>query len=124
MNNKIASKEIDYVKDNTNSDLNKIEFFEKDFELVGEENLLTHERIYVSQSYFKDVISRLKKNKGAVIGLFFIILIVAMSIIGIYLNGNTYDSQIIEHQNLAPRVQVIENIGILDGSETIQYSSR
>lgn len=123
MNNKITSKEIDYVKDNTTSDLNKIKFFENDFELIGEENLLTHEKIYVSQSYFKDVISRLKKNKGAVIGLFFIILIVAMSIIGIYLNGNTYDSQIIEHQNLAPRVQGIENIGILDGSETIQYSS-
>ena len=29
MNNKKATKEIDYVKDNTNSDLNKIEFFEK-----------------------------------------------------------------------------------------------
>lgn len=103
--------------------LNNVEFLENDFELIGTENLLHNEKVYVSQSYFKDVLNRLKRNRGAIIGLICIILIVFMSIIGIHLNENTYDSQIISHQNLAPRVPVIEKLGILDGSEKINTST-
>lgn len=104
-------------------ELNNIEFLENDFELIGEENLLQNEKIYVSQSYFKDVMGRLKKNKGAIIGLVCIIIIAFMSIVGIHLNENTYESQIITHQNLAPRVQGIEKIGVFDGSETMNTST-
>ena len=94
-------------------ELNNVEFLENDFELVGIENLLHNEKVYVSQSYFKDVLDRLKRNRGAIIGLICIILIVFMSMIGIHLNENTYDSQIISHQNLAPRVPVIEKLCIM-----------
>jgi oligopeptide transport system permease protein len=100
-----------------------VEFLEKDFELVGEENLSHVDKIYASQSYWKDVFNRFKKNKGAIVGLICILLITSMAIIGVGLNEHTYESQIISHQNLAPRVPTIENLGILDGSETMNTST-
>lgn len=99
-----------------------IEFLENDFELVGEENLTNVDRIYASQSYWKDVLSRLKKNKGAILGLICIILITFMAVVGVWMNGHTYDSQTIAHQNLAPRIPLIENIGIFDGGEKMNTS--
>jgi oligopeptide transport system permease protein len=100
-----------------------IEFLDKDFELVGEENLSHVDKIYASQSYWKDVFNRFKKNKGAIIGLICIILISSMAVIGVGLNEHTYDSQIISHQNLAPRVPGIEKLGIFDGSEKLNAST-
>lgn len=99
-----------------------IEFLPNDFELVGEENISHIDKSYASQPYFKDVLNRFVKNKGAVIGLVFIILITLMAIIGVSLNGHTYDSQIISQQNLAPRVPALESLGIFDGSETMNTS--
>lgn len=105
-------------------DLNyeNIEFLEDDFEFVGEDNLAYDNTIYANHSYWKDVLGRLKKNKGAIVGLICIILITFMAIIGVGINGHTYDSQTIAHQNLAPRIPVIENIGIFDGGETMNTS--
>jgi oligopeptide transport system permease protein len=100
-----------------------VEFLPKDFELVGEENLSHVDKIYASQSYWKDVLNRFKKNKGAIIGLVCIVLITFMAVIGIWLNGHTYDSQIIQHQNLAPRIPVLEKLGILNGSESMNTST-
>ena len=107
------SKELSYEN---------IEFLENDFELVGKENLENETILYANQSYWKDVFGRLRKNKGAIIGLICIILITFMAIVGVSLNGHKYDSQTIAHQNLAPRIPVIENIGIFDGGETINTS--
>lgn len=99
------------------------EFLDNDFELVGTNNLLQNDIVYIGNSYWKDVLGRLTKNKGAVIGLICIVLISIMAIVGVNLNGNTYDSQIISHQNLAPRVPGLEKLGILDGSEKVKVSS-
>ena len=100
----------------------ELEFLPNDFELVGEENISHIDKSYASQPYFKDVLNRFVKNKGAVIGLVFIILITLMAIIGVSLNGHTYESQIISQQNLAPRVPGLESLGIFDGSETMNTS--
>jgi oligopeptide transport system permease protein len=100
-----------------------IEFLDKDFELVGEENLSLVDKVYASQSYWKDVLNRFKKNKGAIIGVVFIVLITVMAVIGVGLNGHTYASQTISHQNLAPRIPGIEKLGIFDGSETMNTST-
>lgn len=100
-----------------------IEFLANDFELVGEENLSHVDKIYANQSYWKDVTNRFKKNKGAIIGLVCIVLITFMAIVGVGINGHTYDSQIIANQNLAPRVPGLEKLGILDGSETMNTSA-
>lgn len=100
----------------------ELEFLPNDFELVGEENISHIDKSYASQPYFKDVLNRFVKNKGAVIGLVFIILITLMAVIGVSLNGHTYESQIISQQNLAPRVPGLESLGVFDGSETMNTS--
>ncbi|MCM0647335.1 ABC transporter permease [Clostridium swellfunianum] len=102
---------------------NNIEFLEKDFELVGEENLSLLDKVYASQSYWKDVFNRFKKNKGAIFGLVCIVLITLMAVIGVGLNGHTYASQTITHQNLAPRIPAVEKLGIFDGSESLSTST-
>ena len=107
------SKEINY---------DNLEFLENDFEFIGSDKLAYDETIYANQSYWKDVLGRLKKNKGAIVGLIFIILITFMAIVGVGLNEHTYESQIIAHQNLAPRIPFIESIGIFDGGEKMHTS--
>lgn len=102
---------------------NNIEFLEKDFELVGEENLSLLDKVYASQSYWKDVFNRFKKNKGAIFGLVCIVLITLMAVIGVGLNGHTYASQTITHQNLAPRIPAVEKLKIFDGSESLSTST-
>jgi oligopeptide transport system permease protein len=100
-----------------------IDFLENDFELVGEDNLTHVDKNYASQPYWKDVLNRFKKNKGAMIGLVCIILITFIAIIGVGLNGHTYDSQIITQQNLAPRIPGLEKLGIFNGSESMNTST-
>lgn len=104
-------------------ELNNIEFNELDFQRVGEDQISTIDKVYASQSYWKDVSQRFRKNKGAVLGLICIIVIAFMAIIGIHLTGNAFDAQIISHQNLAPRIPGIEKLGIFDGSETLNTST-
>lgn len=100
-----------------------VEFLPNDFELVGEENLAHVDKSFASQPYWKDVINRFRKNKGAMIGLVCIVLITLAAIFGVGLNGHTYDSQIISQQNLAPRIPVVEKLGVFDGSEKLQTST-
>ena len=96
-----------------------------DFELVREDQSDFVDEAYAKESYWRDILSRFVKNKGAVIGLFFIFLIILMAVVGPGMNKHTYDSQIIQHQNLAPRIRAIEslNIGIFDGSEKMSTST-
>ncbi|BCJ92523.1 peptide ABC transporter permease [Anaerocolumna cellulosilytica] len=98
-------------------------FSPEDFEFVPKDNLLPPEEIYNTQSYFKDIRKRFTANKGAVAGGISILLILLLAIIGPMLSGHTYYSQNITHQNLAPRIKLLEGIGIFDGSETITTST-
>jgi oligopeptide transport system permease protein len=101
------------------------EFAPDDFLLVGDAKDAYVDENYMKQSYWKDILSRFAKNKGAIAGLLVIFLIVIMAVIGPGLNDYTYDGQIIQHQNLAPRVKVFERlgIGIFDGAETMNTST-
>ncbi|HBP24995.1 MAG TPA: peptide ABC transporter permease [Oribacterium sp.] len=78
---------------------------------------------FASQSFWKDVIIRFKHKKSAVIGLIFVILITLMAIIGPSLSGYSYSAQNLKEKNLAPRMQVIENLGIMDGSEKMKTTT-
>ncbi|MBS7526890.1 ABC transporter permease [Fusibacter paucivorans] len=98
-------------------------FLENDFEFVSQENRTHIDETYMSQSYWKDVSKRFFRNRGAVIGLICIILIVFMAIVGLDLNEYTFDEQTITHQNLPPRIPGVENLGIFDGSETMNTST-
>ncbi len=100
----------------------EIEFLPDDFDLVGSDKVSQVDETYASQSYWHDIINRFTKNKGAITGLIFILLIILMAIIGPNLSGRTYYDQNITHQNLAPRVQGLEKTGFMDGSEKMHTS--
>ncbi len=101
--------------------LKGIEFQEDDFEFqhINEDLIDTN---FASQSFWRDAFVRFKKNKGAVISFFCILLIILLAIVGPHVTSYTYATQDIKNQNLAPRVPGLEKLGILDGSETVKVS--
>lgn len=106
------------------TDLNReITFTDQDFEFLHKESISKADQNYSSQSYWKDVLSRFLRNKGAVASLIGIVLIVLLAIFAPHWNQYTYDSQIIANQNLAPRIPGLEKLGIFDGSENMSTST-
>ena len=95
-----------------------------DFEFVGIKTEGYIDEIFASQSYIKDVIARFAKNKGAIVGLVCILIIVLMAIIGPSLTPYQYFQQDAKSANFAPRIQGLEELGIFDGSETMRISSK
>lgn len=92
------------------------EFAADDFMLVHKEDDVIIDKTYKTSSYFKDVVSHFIKNKGAVIGLVVILVIILLALVGPMMNEHTYKSIIIEHSSLVPRVPYLEKLGILDGT--------
>ena len=60
---------------------------------------------------------------SAVVGLVLIIFITAMAVVGPQMNDYTYSGQNLSQKNLAPRVNGLENLGIFDGSETMNTTT-
>jgi len=58
-----------------------------------------------SQSYWQDSWSRLRKNKLAMVGLVFLILLVFMAIFGPIISPHSYDEQVLANQNQPPSVE-------------------
>ena len=75
------------------------------------------DKTFSGVSSWRDKLSRFCKNKGAVIGAIFILLLTLVSIIGPYISGLTYDFIDFAHMNLPPRIQGLEKIGIFNGTE-------
>ncbi len=98
-------------------------FLENDFDFVSEEYISHIDENYSSQSFWKDVSKRFFQNKGAVISLICIVVIVIMAVIGLDLNEHAFDDQTITHQNLPPRIPLLEDFGIFDGSEKLNTST-
>jgi oligopeptide transport system permease protein len=101
----------------------EMDFSPEDFKLVGDDKILQNDETFAGQSYWKDIRSRFAQNKGALIGVICILIVLIMAIIGPGLAGHTYSSQIIAHQNLAPRIKGLENLGVFDGSEKMHTST-
>ncbi|MBS6646051.1 MAG: ABC transporter permease [Clostridiaceae bacterium] len=101
---------------------NTYEFLPNDFELAKDKNIQI-DKVYEAKPHWKDVLDTFIQNKGAIVGLIAIILVILMAIIGPHMSGYTYDGQIITEQNLAPRVKGLEKLGIFDGSETMHTST-
>ena len=105
-----------------NEYLASIEFREDDFQLKNSE-LVKIDNNFASQSFWRDAFVRFVKNKGAVVALFMIFIIVLLAIFGPMTSGRTYYDQNLVDSNLAPRVPGIENLGIMDGNETIKTTT-
>lgn len=81
------------------------------------------DRNFASQSVWKDIRARFRNKKSGVVGLWIVLFILLFAIIGPSMNSYDYSSQNLQNKNLAPRVQKLENLGILDGSEKMSTST-
>ena len=61
----------------------------------------------------------MKINKKMAAGLTVLALICFLAAAGPAVSGYSFDSQRIEDQNMAPRIPVLEELGIFDGTETL-----
>ncbi len=92
----------------------RIVFQKDDFKLAHHKDLYI-DKVYENHSFWRDFFIRLKANKGAVIGLICICIIILMSIIApifshFQINGNN-----LAHQSLPPKIPFLQNLGIADG---------
>lgn len=105
------------------SNIEEYEFLENDFEIKGMDKSKHIDNNFASQSFWKDAFVRFTKNKGAVVALVVITIIVVLAIVGPGMNEYTYSSQKITEQNLAPRVSFLEQFGIFDGTEKMSTTT-
>lgn len=95
-----------------------------DFELVQRDQEIRDVEFKTEAvSYAKDVWRRFKRDKVTVLALWIIIVIVVMAIVGPYLSPHDYLEQNRAHQDLPPRIQGIEKLGILDGTKVIKIQA-
>lgn len=66
--------------------------------------------------FFKDAFTRFKKNKGGLIGLVAIGVILLLAVIGPMLGEHTYNVIVKEHIDLPARIPWFEGFGLFDGS--------
>lgn len=75
------------------------------------------DKTYMSQPFWKDVLVRFCKNKGAIFGAVIIVLLVLLALLGPGMNEYAFDNVNIPHQNLAPRIQGLESAKVFSGTE-------
>lgn len=101
----------------------EIEFLADDFEWADKGEDLNQQEIFVRESSIKQFITKFSKNKGSVFGLIFIIIIIFFALFGPYMNDFGSNEQIIGNESMAPRVPGLEQIGVLDGTQTLKSST-
>lgn len=106
--------------DNTIHNINQLP---TELTFVKDKDILLEESIYTEDPQWKQMIRKVARNKGSVFGFVMIILISSLAIFGPMISGYEYDQQITGHESMAPRIPVLENLGIFDGSETLKTST-
>ena len=96
---------------------------DEDFRLKNSGEELGRDTNFAGQAYWKEVIVRFFRKKSAAVGLILILLITLLAVVGPMISGYTYSAQNLSQKNLAPRIPVIENTGVFDGSETISTTT-
>ena len=96
---------------------------DEDFRLKNNAGEIAIDTNFAAQSFWKDVLIRYFRKISAVVGLVLIIFITAMAVVGPQMNDYTYSGQNLSQKNLAPRVKGLENLGIFDGSETMNTTT-
>lgn len=99
------------------------QFREDDFQLRADTSATAIDSNFASQSYWKDVYKRFVSNKGAIVALVLIVIICLLALFGPGMNEYTYSSQTLSYKNFAPRVPVLEDMGIFDGNEKMATST-
>jgi len=73
-----------------------------------------------SLNFWQDSWLRVRKNKGAVVSLVILVIMIIMAFVGPLITPYAYDDQNTKHNNLPPRIQGLENVDWLpfDGTLT------
>ncbi len=100
--------------------MENLEFLADDFEFVGDKQDINKDVVLPSKPFLKDVWDRFKSNKGALIGACLIIFICIMAAIGPGMVDFKFDAVDTAQQSMAPRVPLLENIGIFTGEGGIR----
>lgn len=69
--------------------------------------------------YYKDALNRLRKNKVSVVSFWIIVLIILLAIVVPEVTGYSYTQQNVDGKDLPPRIPVLEDIGIADGTRIL-----
>lgn len=86
-----------------------------------------------SLSFWQDAWLRVRKNKGAVVSLVVLVILLLMAFLGPLITPYSFDTQTTKHNNLPPRIQGLENVHWLpfdgtltrrDGTEYNAYEVR
>lgn len=72
-----------------------------------------------SLTFWQDAWMRVRKNKGALVSLIVMALIIIMAFLGPLISGKEFDTQNVRHNHLPPRIPVLENISWLPFDGTI-----
>ena len=71
--------------------------------------------VYENHSFWRDFFIRLKANRGAVVGLICICIIILLSIIAPMISHFQINGNNLAHQSLPPKVPFLQNLGIANG---------
>jgi len=77
-------------------------------------------------TFWKEALGRLLKNKGSMVSIFLLVLMIFLALIGPLISGHTYKEQNIAHTNLPPKISGLEWLGF-DGKDVHgidQYKKR
>ncbi len=90
------------------------------FEQVADSKIFDQKIEGEAIGFFKDAWIRFKKDKSAIAALIIIVLIVFMAIFGPMFSPYGFREQHTEFGTLPPRVPVLENFGIFDGTQEME----
>lgn len=94
-----------------------------DFKLKNNGDSIAIDENFAAQNFWKDVFIRYFRKISAVTGLILIVVITIFAVIGPGMNKYTYSEQNLSQKNFAPRVPVLENLGIFDGNEKMSTTT-
>ena len=95
--------------------INDHEFHSDDFSFAHAVDEKLIDKTYKSTSYWRDVWNNFKKNRGALVGIIIIAILVFMAVVGPGMNDYTYKQIHGGQECLVPRIPHIEKIGLFDG---------
>lgn len=90
------------------------------FEQVADSKIFDQKIEGEAIGFFKDAWIRFKKDKSAIAALVIIVLIVFMAIFGPMFSPYGFREQHTEFGTLPPRVPILENFGIFDGTQEME----
>ncbi|MDR0880410.1 MAG: ABC transporter permease [Clostridioides sp.] len=100
----------------------EVELTEEMFELDHIDSLEKEAISRPSRTFWQDAMSRLFDNKGSVVGLVILAILILLTIFAPIFSSIPYDKQNLMHAKVPPKFPVISSLGIMDGTSPVDGS--